>query len=55
MRIDLAKLRAAADGPEGEPASIDRRLLALVADELEYSRAALAKQGRVFAGEGKAL
>lgn len=55
MRIDLAKLKAAADAEDEAPATVDRRILGLLVAEIEHSRQRLAHYGEVFAGPGKAL
>ncbi len=55
MRIDLAKLEAAADGPAGTPASVSRAMLRQIVIELRQGREAEAKLGEVFAGKGKTL
>lgn len=54
-RIDLAKIEAAAVGPEDEPATVSRAMLRQIVTELREGREAQRKLGAVFAGEGKAL
>lgn len=55
VRIDLDKLKAAAEADVDTPATVDRRILGLLVAEIEHSRQRLAHYGEVFAGPGKSL